>query len=145
LIVQVVLLGESEYFAKIVHRMLDRQLHSSSTRSTRITTLTTRGVSPIYSNMGYRGAGATRTGVVDKACSRSLKASSARCNQTKWSVFFISWYGVIAFSLSRLTKRLSEAKQPANYCTPLSSVGISRASMAFIFEGLASIPHRKTI
>jgi hypothetical protein len=63
----------------------------------------------------------------------------------KWSVFFISWYSSIAFSLSRLTKRLSEAKQPANYCTPLSSLGGSRASMAFIFEGLALIPHRETI
>jgi hypothetical protein len=58
----------------------------------------------------------------------------------KWSVFFISWYSGMAFPLSRLTNRLSEAKQPANFCTSLSWVGFSRASMAFIFEGLASIP-----
>jgi hypothetical protein len=58
----------------------------------------------------------------------------------KWFVFFISWYSGMAFSPSRLTNRLSEAKHPANFCISLSWVGGSRASMAFIFEGLASIP-----
>jgi hypothetical protein len=41
---------------------------------------------------------------------RSLKASSARWDQTKWSVFFISWYSGMDFSPSRLTNQLSEAK-----------------------------------
>jgi hypothetical protein len=63
----------------------------------------------------------------------------------KWSVFFISWYSGMAFSPSRLTNRLSEAKQPANFCTSLSWEGFSRASMAFIFEWLASIPRWETI
>jgi hypothetical protein len=51
----------------------------------------------------------------------------------------------MAFSPSRLTNRLSEAKHPPNFCISLSWVGGSRASMAFIFEGLASIPHWETI
>jgi hypothetical protein len=51
----------------------------------------------------------------------------------------------MAFSPSQLTNRLSEAKQPANFCTSLSRVGFSRASMAFIFEGLASIPRWEMI
>jgi hypothetical protein len=110
-----------------------------------ITTLTTHGVAMMYSSMGSRRAGAARTGAVDRARLRSLKASLVHWDQTKWSVFFISWYSGIAFSPSRLTKRLSEAKQPANFCTPLSLVGGSRASMAFIFEGFASIPRWETI
>jgi hypothetical protein len=60
-------------------------------------------------------------------------ASSARCIQMKWSIFFICCYSGIAFSLSRLTNRLTEAKQPANFCTSLSLVGGTRASMALIF------------
>jgi hypothetical protein len=51
----------------------------------------------------------------------------------------------MAFSPSWLTNRLSEAKQPANFCTSLSWVGFSKASMAFIFEGLASIPRWEMI
>jgi hypothetical protein len=51
----------------------------------------------------------------------------------------------MAFSLSQLMNRLSEAKHPANFYTSLSWVGGSRASMAFIFEGLASIPRWETI
>jgi hypothetical protein len=51
----------------------------------------------------------------------------------------------MGFSPSRLMNRLSEAKQPANFCMSMSWVGGSRASMAFIFEGLASIPHWETI
>jgi hypothetical protein len=51
----------------------------------------------------------------------------------------------MAFSLSRLMNRLSEAKHPVNFCTSLSWVDGSRASMAFIFEGLASIPRWETI
>jgi hypothetical protein len=61
-----------------------------STTITTITTLTTRGVAAMYSSIGSRGARAARIGVVDKAHLRSLKASSARWEQTKWSVFFIS-------------------------------------------------------
>jgi hypothetical protein len=38
----------------------------------------------------------------------------------KWSVFFISWYSGMAFSTSRLTNRLSEARHPANFYTSLS-------------------------
>jgi hypothetical protein len=63
----------------------------------------------------------------------------------KWSIFFISWYKGMAFSPSRLANRLSEAKHLANFCTSLSWVGGSRASMAFIFEGLASIPRWEMI
>jgi hypothetical protein len=74
-----------------------------------------------------------------------LKASSARWDQTKWSVFFINWYGGMTFSPSWLTNRLSEAKQLANFCTSLSWVGFSRASMDFIFEWLASIPRWEMI
>jgi hypothetical protein len=51
----------------------------------------------------------------------------------------------MAFSPSQLTNRLSEAKQLAKFFTSLSWVGFSRASMAFIFEGLASIPHWEMI
>jgi hypothetical protein len=51
----------------------------------------------------------------------------------------------MAFSLSRLMNWLSEARQPTNFCTSLSWVGFSRASMDFIFEGLASIPHWETM
>jgi hypothetical protein len=51
----------------------------------------------------------------------------------------------MAFSPSQLTNRLSEAKQPTNFYTSLSWVGGSRALMAFIFEGLASIPHWEAI
>jgi hypothetical protein len=51
----------------------------------------------------------------------------------------------MAFFPSRLTNRLSEAKQLANFCMSLSWVGGSRALMAFIFEGLASIPRWETI
>jgi hypothetical protein len=63
----------------------------------------------------------------------------------KWSIFFISWYSGMAFSPSQLTNQLSEAKQPANFYISLSWVGGSRALMAFIFEGLASIPRWETI
>jgi hypothetical protein len=63
---------------------------------------------------------------MDRARLRSLKASSARWDQTKWSVFFISCYSGIAFFPSRLINRLSEAMQPANFCTSLSLVGSSR-------------------
>jgi hypothetical protein len=47
----------------------------------------------------------------------------------------------MAFSPIPLMNWLSEAKQPANFYTYLSWEDGSRASMAFIFEGLASIPH----
>jgi hypothetical protein len=74
-----------------------------------------------------------------------LKASLARWDQTKWSIFFINWYSGMAFSPSQLTNRLNKAKHLANFCTSLSWVGSSRALMAFIFEELAFIPHWETI
>jgi hypothetical protein len=37
----------------------------------------------------------------------------------KWSIFLISWYIGMAFSPSRLTNWLSEAKHPANFGTSL--------------------------
>ena len=60
--------------------------------------------------------------------------------QENLSVFFISWYNGSAFSPSRLTKRLREARHPVNFWTPSRFLGGYILSMATIFSGFASMP-----
>src|SRR6266567_8958780 len=109
-----------------------------------MTELTTRFVADTYNIRGSSGIGDANIGAVVSMCFNSLKATSACGVQVNLSDFFINAYRGSAFSPSRLTKRLSEARQPVNFCTSTSFLGRAILSMADILAGFASIPRRET-
>ena len=77
---------------------------------------------------------------MESMCLRSWKASSALPFHSNGLVFFISRYRGSAFSPSRLRNWLTEARQPVNFWTSCSQVGLRMRSMALIFSGFASMP-----
>src|SRR3954464_12591793 len=104
-----------------------------------MTILITRVVAAMYKIIGSFSIGAASTGAVDIIRLRSLNTSSALGVHMNLLVFFINWYKGIAFSLSRLRNRLSDARLPVNFCTSLRFLGLFIRSIAAIFLGLHSI------
>ena len=94
---------------------------------------------------GSAGRGATMIRAVVNILLSLSRASSASTVHAKCSAFFSYRYNGNAFSPSREMKRLSAARQPITFCTPLTSRIGPILVMAETFPGLASMPRSETM